>query len=89
MPISGPVQENDTTASVAAMKNIPLSPFASDLESSLLTNELGKVISKAPKKEIPKTTSIKNIKILKNPSVEISFSALAPHTSVIITPKPT
>ena len=71
VPIKGPVQEKDTTAKVAAMKNIPLNPFESDLASSLFTKELGKVISKAPKNETPKMTSMMKMKILKNPSVEI------------------
>ncbi|MNT72690.1 hypothetical protein D3C72_2113170 [compost metagenome] len=89
VPINGPVQEKETTAKVAAMKKIPLRPFESDLASSLLTKELGSVISNAPKKETPKTINIRKMKILKNPSVEISFNALAPQISVIITPKPT
>lgn len=57
VPIIGPVQENETTARLKAMKNNPIRPPLSDLESILLTNELGSVISNAPKKEAAKTTS--------------------------------
>ena len=89
VPINGPVQEKETTAKVAAIKKIPLKPLASDFASSLFTNELGRVISKAPKNDTPKIINIRKIKILKNPSVEISFSALAPQIKVMITPKPT
>ena len=89
VPISGPVQEKETTAKVAAIKKIPLKPLASDFASSLFTKELGRVISNAPKNDTPKTMSIRKMKILKNPSVDISFNALAPQIKVIITPKPT
>jgi hypothetical protein len=71
VPISGPVQENDTTAKVAAIKKIPPRPLESDFASNLFTKELGNVISKAPKNEIPKITRIRKMKILKKPSVEI------------------
>ena len=59
VPMSGPVQENETTVKVAAMKKIPVKPLESDLESSLLTKELGNIISNAPRKEIPNITRIK------------------------------
>ncbi|MNR09071.1 hypothetical protein D3C85_1252600 [compost metagenome] len=71
VPISGPVQENETTASVAAIKNIPPKPLESDLASSLFTMELGNIISNAPKNEIPNINRIMKMKTLKKPSVEI------------------
>src|SRR5690606_24030998 len=49
-PMMGPVHENDTRASVNAIKNMPINPPRLDLESTLLTNREGSVISKPPKK---------------------------------------
>ena len=47
----------ETIAKVAAIKKIPTSPPLSALESALFTQDLGIRISKAPMKEIAKTTS--------------------------------
>ena len=44
-PKIGPVHEKDTIAKVAAIKKIPIIPPASEAESILLPQELGKVIS--------------------------------------------
>src|ERR1043166_1487032 len=55
---SGPmmplVQENDTITSVSAMKKMPLKELVPARKSVLLVQEEGSVISKAPRKEIPK-----------------------------------
>src|SRR3546814_10253149 len=56
VPIMGPVQENDTTANVAAIKKSPSNPPRSALRSNLLASEAGKVNSNAPKKENENTT---------------------------------
>ena len=50
-PTIGPVQENDTSTRVSAMKKIPARPPLSEFWSLLLTNDEGSVISNAPKKE--------------------------------------
>ena len=54
-PTMGPVQENDTSTSVRAMKKMPAKPFESALASVLFTIHEGIVISKAPKNEAAKT----------------------------------
>ena len=54
-PTMGPVQENDTSTSVRAMKKMPASPFESAFASVLLTIHEGMVISNAPKNEAAKT----------------------------------
>ena len=53
-PTIGPVQENDTSTRVSAMKKMPASPFLSEFLSLLLTSDEGSVISKAPKKDAAK-----------------------------------
>src|SRR5690606_16890723 len=59
VPIIGPVQEKETSAKVAAIKNNPVIPLlCCDLSSILFTHEEGRVISKAPKNDMAKTTSI-------------------------------
>ena len=50
----GPVQENDTSTRVSAMKKMPVSPRLSALLSLLLTIHEGSVISNAPKNEAAK-----------------------------------
>ena len=53
VPIIGPVHENETRASVNAMKNMLSIPVVeSALESILLVHDAGNTKSKAPKKEI-------------------------------------
>lgn len=54
-PTIGPVQENDTSTSVRAMKKMPAKPLESALASVLFTIHEGIVISKAPKNEAAKT----------------------------------
>ena len=57
-PNTGPVQLNDTNTKVSAIKKIPIIPPLFDAESALFIHELGKVISKAPKKLMAKTTKM-------------------------------
>src|SRR5690606_30241549 len=77
-PIIGPVHEKDTNAKVKAIKNMPINPFRFDFSSILLTKREGKVISKAPKKEIAKTMIIAKNKRLNKALLAASFSAEAP-----------
>ncbi|MNY07975.1 hypothetical protein D3C86_1408020 [compost metagenome] len=86
----GPVQEKETSASEAAMKKIPARPLLlSALLSILLTNELGRVISKAPKKEIANTTSKMKNKKLNRPLALNAFKPADPKITVISRPKAT
>ncbi|MNS94420.1 hypothetical protein D3C72_1286370 [compost metagenome] len=89
VPTMGPVQENETMAKAKAIKKIPINPPLSACESTLLANELGNTISKAPKNEQAKTTNkIKKIK-LNQTLVESAFSESAPKTAVTIDPNKT
>ena len=54
LPTIGPVQENETNTMVKAIKNTPISPPLSACLSAAFTKELGKVISKSPRKDKPK-----------------------------------
>ena len=58
-PTIGPVQENDTSTNVRATKNTPARPPLLDFSSDLLSQELGSVISKAPKNEAAKSMKIR------------------------------
>ena len=58
VPTIGPVQENDTSTRVSAMKNIPPRPFEEDLASLLLARLVGSSISNAPKNEAAKIMNI-------------------------------
>jgi len=89
-PIIGPVHENDTNDNVNAIKNmLSKPPVFSAFESTALLHLEGSVISKAPKKEAAKTTSIKKKKMLKTAFVDNEFKALAPNIPVTNSPKPT
>ena len=89
-PMIGPVQENDTSDRVNAIRKMLNKPPAfSALLSTAVLQEEGKVISKAPKKEAANTTNIRKKKMLKIAFVESEFSALAPNISVIAKPKAT
>jgi hypothetical protein len=57
VPTMGPVHENETRASVNAIKNIPRKPPFLDAESALLTHVFGRFISKAPKNDKANTIS--------------------------------
>src|SRR5690606_11056623 len=89
VPMIGPVQEKETTAKLADIKNNPTNPLLSELASILLTKELGKVISKAPRNDAANTTNIKKKKKLKIPFVESSFNASGPKAMVINIPNAT
>ena len=86
----GPVHEKDTSERVNAIRKMLSSPLvASALLSTALLHLDGKVISKAPKKEAAKTTSIRKKNRLNTALVERAFSALAPHIRVITSPNAT
>src|SRR5690554_4770351 len=86
VPMIGPVQEKDTNANVKAIKNIPINPPRSAFLSTLLMNELGSVISNAPKNEMANITSNKKKPTLNQTLVDIAFRASAP--KITVTPKP-
>src|SRR5690606_2208954 len=89
VPMIGPVQEKETKAKLNAIKNNPTNPPLSDFASILLTKELGKVSSKAPKKDAAKTTNIKKNKKLNIPFVERAFKASDPKVIVMSIPNAT
>ena len=72
----GPVHEKDTRESVKAMKKIPINPPRSLAESALLIQLLGKVISKAPKKETAKIRKMMKNAMLKKALLARSFNSL-------------
>ena len=90
VPIIGPVQENETSTSVKAMKSMLRMPAVESAFMSILVDqEAGRVISKAPKNEMANTTSkAKNIR-LKRALVERLLRALAPKITVMRSPRPT
>jgi len=64
LPTKGPVQENDTTIRVRAIKNMPNNPPFSDLASILVTKLLGSVSSNIPRKDRPKAKkTVKNSRL--------------------------
>ncbi len=89
-PIIGPVHENDTRASVNAMKKRLSQPLElSTLLSILFVHEAGNTISKAPINEKAKVIRrAKKIK-LNTGLVARLFKALAPNIAVIISPSVT
>ena len=89
-PMMGPVQENDTSVRVNAMRKMLSNPLVfSALLSTALLHDAGSVISNAPKNEAANTTSIRKKKILNMALVDKALSALAPKMSVMISPKAT
>ncbi len=87
-PISGPVQEKETIANVAAIKKIPIIPPLSEAASALFAQLWGNWISKAPKKLIPKINNRMNSPTLKKGSVEITFIISTPNIAVSASPRP-
>ena len=86
----GPVQENETSDSVKAIRKMLSKPVvASALLSTLSLQDEGSVISNPPKKLAANTTSIRKKKMLNTALVERSFSALAPKSEVMMTPRAT
>ena len=72
VPNIGPVQEKETKTSVRDIKKVDSNPFETfDLESAVLTHELGKVISNNPKSERAKTINIIKNKKFKTGLVDI------------------
>src|SRR5690606_38332305 len=86
VPMIGPVQDKDTSASVKAIKKIPINPPRSEYLSTIMRKDLSRVISNAPKNEMAKNTSNKKKPTLNQTLVNIAFSASAPKITVI--PKP-
>ena len=89
-PMMGPVHENDTNASVKAMRKMESSPVVlSDLASTFDDHDAGSVSSKAPKKEAANTTSNRQNRMLNTALVARAFRALAPKSSVTAKPSRT
>ena len=89
VPTIGPVHENETRASVKAMKKIPTSPPLSAPLSAAFTHLLGNTISNAPRKDAAKTTSMRKKKILKITLVLSALSESLPKIAVTTKPKET
>ncbi|MNS13548.1 hypothetical protein D3C72_451440 [compost metagenome] len=89
VPTIGPVQEKETIAKAKAMNKIPIIPPLSAWLSTLLAHELGNIISKAPKKEVAKTTNKRKKIILNQTLVDKAFKASAPKIQVTKTPNKT
>src|SRR5574344_889463 len=89
-PMIGPVQEKLTNDNVNAIRKILSIPVAlSDFESTLFIHEEGSVSSKAPRKEMPKTTNNRKKKMLNTAFVAMAFKAFAPKASVTTSPRET
>ena len=89
VPTIGPVQENDTIASAKAINSIPIIPPLSAWLSTLLAQELGNIISNAPKKEAAKTTNKTKNNKLNQTLVDKAFRASAPKIQVTTKPRTT
>ena len=82
----GPVQEKETTASVNAIKKMPRKLPVPALLSAFVDHDDGKVISKAPKKEIPNTKNKAKKNRLAIQLVARLFNAAGPKMTVIRKP---
>ena len=82
----GPVQENETTTSVSAIKKIPAKELTPALLSALLAHEEGSVISKAPRNETPNKTNKAKNTMLAIQLVARLFKAAGPKINVIKKP---
>ena len=82
LPIKGAVHEKETNTSVSAMKNIPEKLCVLAFASTLFVQEEGNVISKAPKKEIPKIIKSTNTKMLNTALVEMRYKVSLPKINV-------
>ena len=86
----GPVQENETSVSVNAIRKIESMPVVfSDFASILFDHEEGRVNSNAPKKDAAKSTSSRQKKMLTMALVASAFKALAPNNKVTANPSNT
>jgi hypothetical protein len=70
----GPVHENETSARVRAIKNIPPSPPVLAFESALFASVPGIVISNRPKKDKAKTTKMAKKNRFSHTFVDMLFS---------------
>ena len=86
-PMIGPVHEKLTRARVNAMRKMLISPEDDEaFRSTALFHEEGRVISKPPRKEAPKTTSMRKNRMLKMALVDRALSADAPKIAVTASP---
>ena len=85
--MNGAVQEKDTRTRVKAIKNIPEKLLVWALESALLVHFAGNIISKAPRKEIPKVIKSTNTKMLNNALLEIWYNVSLPKMIVSNNPR--
>ena len=84
----GPVHENDTSASVNAMKKMLSRPVVvSAFESMELDHFDGRVMSKPPRNEMPNTTSRAKNARLNHALVASSLSFDGPKISVMAMPR--
>ena len=87
-PIIGPVHEKLTSTNVNAMRKMLSNPDVEDaFLSTALFQEEGRVISKPPRNEAPKTNSIRKKKMLKMALVDNALSADAPKIAVTASPR--
>ena len=90
VPIIGPVHEKDTTTKVNAINKILRKPVVLlDLLLSAVDQELGKVISNAPKNEAANNTKMRKNIIFTTALVLSALRAEAPKMRVTSNPKPT
>ena len=89
VPTIGPVHEKETIASAKAINKIPIIPPLSAWLSTLFAQELGNIISKAPKNEAANVTNKTKKIILNQTFVDNAFSASAPKIHVTKNPKTT
>ena len=87
MPMAGATMLPEVDTSMRKMLSKPV-VFSALLSTALLHDE-GRVISKAPKKEMANTTSIRKKKMLNIALVERALRALAPKSKVTSKPKAT
>ena len=87
VPTIGPVHENETIAKANAMNKIPTTPPLSAWSSTVFAQELGNIISKAPRKDAAKITNKTKKRILNHTLVDKAFSASAPKIQVTNKPK--
>ena len=86
----GPVHENDTSVRVKAMKKMLTMPVVDELaELILLLHDEGSVMSKAPKNEAAKATSMAQKMRLNTALVLRALSELAPKMRVTARPSVT
>ena len=87
VPMMGPVQENDTSTRVKAIRKMLSMPVVlSALPSTALLQREGSLMSKAPKKLMANTTSSRKNTTLKAALVAISLSLPAPKSIVMAMP---